>query len=367
MKKKILKPIPLNDRRSLFDAKHIQLERRRQELQDTVEREERALRNEKVKSKSKKLAKKLMFRTKYVYVAGGHFKNEVLGFLTVFNLGRSTKVRTKRLVRYDEKEPLLYLDLYERKDRDRTKTAKVFVYIHGGGWIGGVPATREAFTTKIAEAGYFVASICYGDAPKYSHPKMIENVYRALGYLKDNAEKLNIDMSEIFVGGESAGGHLSAMAGAISTNPEYAKRFTLDERAKDIKIKGLVLNCGVYDLEKATKTGFKNIGIYTQSYLGGVNVGDLDDDKKKEVSPIYWVTENFPPTYAVSAENDKLAVLTFDFVEKLADLGVNVEHYHGEGKWAVHAFAVCQGLKISKEVMRETTAFLDGLCGEDKS
>ena len=364
---KILSLTP-EERKRRFDEKHRQLEQRRQELIQTIrqyearreeiaDKEKRGEASANAKREAKRIAKKLAYYTKYIYVYSGHKKNEALGFMTVFNLGRSHKVRTTRLLHYDKAREQ-YLDIYQRKDRDMSKKAKVFVYIHGGGWIGGIPATREAFTTKIAEAGYFVASISYGDAPKYSHPAIIENVYKALGWLKDHAEEYNIDMDEIFVGGESAGAHLSAMAGAISTNPEYNARFNLDERSRNQKIKALVLNCGVYDMEKSISTGFKNINIYTQSYCGGTPVSDLDEDLKKEISPIHFVTENFPPTFAISAENDKLAVLTFDLVEKLYDLGVPVETYHGEGKWAVHAFAVSQGFKISKEAMQGTLVFL---------
>lgn len=362
-KKKILKPIiPLEERRRLFDIKHLQLERRRLALINSIKRDEaeakRLAGTENAKKKVKKLAKSVAYRTKYIYVAGGHFKNEMLGFVTIFNLGKSHKVKATRLLRYDEKNPALYLDVYQRKDRDVTKKAKVFVYIHGGGWIGGYPLTREAFTTKIAEAGYFVASIRYGDAPKYAHPTMIENVFKAIGWLKDNAEKYNIDMDSIFVGGESAGGHLSAMAAAIVTNPEYGARFNIDDRLRNQHIAGLVLNCGVYDVEKTALSGFRNADIYTQSYCGGVPVTELDEDKKKEISPIYWVTKDFPPTYAISAENDKVAVLTFDLVEKLYDLGVPVEQYHGEGRWAVHAFAVSQGFRISREALDGAVDFM---------
>ena len=371
----ILKPIPLEERKRLFDVKHLQLEMRRQALLKTIKKyearqaeiEAKAKRGEmtaKLKKEAKQIAKKLVYYTKYIYVYSGHKKNEALGFVTVFNLGRSFKVRTIRGLHYDKAREL-YLNIYQRKDRDMSKKAKVFVYIHGGGWIGGIPATREAFTTKIAEAGYFVASISYGDAPKYAHPVITQNIFKAIGWLKDHAEEYNIDMDEIVVGGESAGAHLSAMTAAILTNPEYAKRFKLDERACNQKIKGLVLNCGVYDIEKTVASGFRNVDVYTQSYCGGTAVCDLDEDMKKEISPIYFVTENFPPTFAISAENDKVAVLTFDLVKKLYDLGVYVEQYHGEGRWAVHAFAVSQGFKISKEAMSGALRFMSKLWHED--
>lgn len=355
---------------SPFDLKHDQLEKRRDELERRIKREEREAKivlakenlkefSAKAKKHAKKQAKKAAYDAKYLYVAGGHAKNEFLGWLTIFSFHRSHKIKATRFIRYAEDDKRLYLDFYERKDRDRIKKAKVFVYIHGGGWIGGLPETREAYTTKLCEkTGYFVASLYYGDAPFYGHPQMIENVYKAFAWLKEHAEEYNIDMDSIFVGGESAGAHLSSMAGAISSNPEYAAHFSLDERSKNQKISALMLNCGVYDFPKAVRTGFKNIGIYTQSYCKGIPVVECDEALQKEVSPINWVTKDFPPTFAVSAENDKLAVLTFDLVKKFQDLGVAYEHYHGEGKWAVHAFPVAQFLKISKEVMKRTVAFL---------
>lgn len=354
-----------------FKQKRQQLEQRRLALLSRVDRnvkkaEELIKRDTaKARSQAKKLIKRAKFDLQYSYVEGGHIKNEILGMLTLFNLGRSYKVKTERHIKFDPSDGRLYLNIYQPKKRDMSKRMKVFVYIHGGGWIGGWPESREAFTTNVAAAGYFVASLYYGDAPMYAHPKMIENIYKALGWLKDHAEQYNIDMDSIFVGGESAGAHLSAMAGCIATNPEYNARFDLDERARHQKIEGLVLNCGIYDMVKALDTGFKNIGIYTQSFCGGTQLMDMPEEFKREVSPIYWVTADFPPTYAISAENDKLAVLTFDLVDKLFDLGVYVGHYHGEGKLAVHAFAVSQGFKISKLAMRGVKEFLSAVCKEE--
>ncbi len=371
MKRRIFTTLDNLAKRDIFDAKYAQLEKRRENLDKQIRREEREAKivlakenvvefTAKAKKYAKKQAKKAAYDAKYLYVAGGHAKNEFLGWLTIFSFHRSHKVKTTRFVRYDDDDKRLYLDFYERKDRDRNKKARVFVYIHGGGWIGGLPETREAYTTKLCEkTGYFVASLYYGEAPFYGHPEMIQNVYKAFAWLKEHADEYNIDMDRIFVGGESAGAHLSSMAGAISTNPEYAAHFDLDERSKNQRISALMLNCGVYDFPKAVHTGFKNIGIYTQSYCKGTPVEECSEELQKEISPINWVTKDFPPTFAISAENDKLAVLTFDLVKKLQDLGVSYEHYHGEGKWAVHAFPVAQFLTISQEAMKRTIAFLN--------
>ncbi len=306
----------------------------------------------------KAFQEKLLYDIKFAYVRTGHAKNELLGLLTVFNARRSMNVRVKRQVHYAPDDDRLYLNIYERKDRDPEIKAPVFVYIHGGGWIGGLPETREAFNTRIAEAGYFVVSLYYGHSPFYPHPEPIQNIYKAFAWLKENAEEYNIDADSIFVGGESAGAHLSAMAGAISSDPEYNARFDLDPRSRHQNIAGLVLNCGVFDLEKAIGLPFRNIELYVQSYCGGKPFGELTEEEKKEISPIYHITKDFPPTFAISAQYDALAILTFDLVEKLRELGVEVEHYHGTGKVAVHAFAVVQALRISREAMFGIRSFL---------
>ena len=301
---------------------------------------------------------RLLYDLKYAYVKSGHVKNELLGFLTVFNAKRSFRVKVRRFVQYAPDNKRLYLDIYERKDRNPSVKSPVFVYIHGGGWIGGLPETREAFNTRIAEAGYFVASLYYGHSPYYPHPEPIQNIYKAFAWLKEHAEEYNIDTEAIFVGGESAGAHLTAMAGAISTNPEYNARFDLDERSRHQRFAGLVLNCGVFDLEKARTLPFRNIDLYVQSYCGGKPFDRLSEEEKKEISPIHHVTHDFPPVFAVAAERDPLAVLTFDMAKVLQQNGVECELYFGTGRCAVHAFAVVQILKISRQAMFGIRAFL---------
>ena len=356
-KKRKTAPVP-------FREKYEKLRERQREFRASLAANRarvRALMKEntaKAKAEAKKLARKIAFGVKYTYALGGRLRNEIVGMLTVYNFGRAVFLHIKRRIRFDPNDEKLYLNIYYPLGKREGKY-KVFLYIHGGGWMGGWPESREAFTTRIATAGYFVASIYYGEAPKYAHPRMIENIYTAIGYLREHADELNIDMDKIAIGGESAGAHLAAMAACISSNPEYAARFKLDERSKAQKFAAAVLNCGVYDLEKTVASGFRRAGIYTQAYCGGVPVKETDPQLRKEISPIYWVTSAFPPTFAISAENDKLALLTFDLIDKFIQSGVPYEHYHGEGRFAVHAFAVTMALKASRQAMKEIRKFLN--------
>lgn len=204
----------LRERQRLFHAALKENRERRRELmkENTAQ----------AKAKAKKLARRISFGIKYTYAMGGRLRNEIVGMLTVYNFGRAVFLHVKRHIRFDPSDEKLYLNIYYPLGKHKGRY-KVFLYIHGGGWMGGWPESREAFTTRIATAGYFVASVYYGEAPRYAHPKMIENIYKAIGWLRDHADELDIDMESIVVSGESAGAHLAAMAACISTNPEYAQ------------------------------------------------------------------------------------------------------------------------------------------------
>jgi acetyl esterase/lipase len=264
---------------------------------------------------------------------------EKLAGKTVFNLNMTDGVEIKRKIQYCSDDSELYLNICQPEEKLSYKLP-VIVYLHGGGWIAGSPEGREAFTTRLAKAGFFVVSVFYGLSPRYIHPVPIINIYKAIEWLYDNQEKYNLDLSQIAVGGESAGGHLSAIIGAISSSEEYKKLFFLPEKSKDIKVGALFLNCGIYEISRVLNSGFKHIKIFVTCYFGN-SLRRLSKDKKlKEMSPINYITPNFPSSYIITAENDRLADNSYRFMEKLKENGVKYTHFHGEGIFAVHAFPV---------------------------
>jgi acetyl esterase/lipase len=293
---------------------------------------------------------------KYKRTIKASIRAEKLASKMVFNLNMTDGVEIKRKIKYCDNAEL-YLNICQPQEKASSKLP-VFIYLHGGGWIGGSPEGREAFTTRIASFGVFVVSVFYGLSPKYTHPVSVQNIYKAIEWLYDNEERLNIDLSNTFVGGESAGAHLSAIIGAISSNEEYKKIFALPQKSKDINFRGLFLNCGIYDISRVINSGFKHIKIFVSCYFGN-SMRRLSKDKRlKEMSPINYVTKLFPNSYIITADTDKLADNSYRFMEKLEENGVNCTHYHGKGLLAMHAFPVSQILKITQEVMNGLEKFI---------
>ena len=87
----------------------------------------------------------------------------------------------------------------------------VLVYSHGGGWIAGSRAQYDRICRYLAHTvPCIVVFVDYRLAPRYKFPVPLEDVYAALRWAYADAKSLNADPRRIAVGGDSAGGNLSA-------------------------------------------------------------------------------------------------------------------------------------------------------------
>ncbi|HEU4631593.1 MAG TPA: alpha/beta hydrolase [Gemmatimonadaceae bacterium] len=112
------------------------------------------------------------------------------------------------------------LDVYEpESDGDRANRPAVLV-IHGGAWRGGDKAWGEQFADELCPYGYVVFSINYrlSGRPHGRWPAQIEDVQKALRYVRAHAARFRIDPDRIAALGMSAGGHLATMV-ALRDDP----------------------------------------------------------------------------------------------------------------------------------------------------
>jgi arylformamidase len=123
-------------------------------------------------------------------------------------------------------QPNAKLDLvYGKRPRNRLdyfscgrSGAPLFVFIHGGYWQRN---EKEAFAF-VAEGplphGIDVATIGYTLGPDARLAEIVAECHAALTYLAAHAGKLGFDAGRLFVGGWSAGGHLTA---ATASHPAF--------------------------------------------------------------------------------------------------------------------------------------------------
>lgn len=111
-------------------------------------------------------------------------------------------------------EEALKLDLYEPVGDDNEQRP-IFMFIHGGGYTGGDKYDAAEFSSELAKRGYVVVSVNYRlkKDPFLNFSSTLSDAYEDISdvieWIKDNAEIYGMDASQIVIGGDSAGGHLS--------------------------------------------------------------------------------------------------------------------------------------------------------------
>jgi arylformamidase len=131
-----------------------------------------------------------------------------------------------------------WLDIY----RSGKSAAPVFVFIHGGAWRSGrskdFAAPAEMFLA--AGAHYVVPDFAWVQDVGGNLMVLADQVRRAIAWIYKNIVRFGGDPSRIYIGGQSSGGHLTAVA--LTT--DWKRDFGLPTEL----IKGGLCVSGMYDL-----------------------------------------------------------------------------------------------------------------------
>ncbi len=126
--------------------------------------------------------------------------------------GNSPDMASVNDFRIETPETILPARLYRPHSAPPEATA-LLVYFHGGGWSFGSIDTHDHICRRLAIAlDGLVLSIGYRLAPENKFPAAVEDAINAATWASDNARMLGADPAKLFLGGDSAGGNLAAVA-----------------------------------------------------------------------------------------------------------------------------------------------------------
>jgi arylformamidase len=133
------------------------------------------------------------------------------------------------------------LDIYQTK-RAAGTAVPVFVFIHGGAWRSGRSKDYAGPAEMFLAAGahYVVPDFAWVQDVGGNLRVLADQVRRAVAWIYENAPRLGGDPNRLYLGGQSSGGHLAAVA--LTT--DWPREFGLPA---DL-IKGGICISGMYDL-----------------------------------------------------------------------------------------------------------------------
>ncbi|UWX97819.1 alpha/beta hydrolase [Arthrobacter zhaoxinii] len=217
------------------------------------------------------------------------------------------------------------LDLF-LPDVPARKPLPVVMWIHGGAWISGSKDDVAPYLKLLAGYGYAVLGVGYSISPEAVYPTAVKELNAALGFIRERADRYGLDPDRIVLAGDSAGAQLAAQLALVITNPEYARDTGVIPAAGPGQLRGIVLNCGVFDLDSVARmAGPVGWGLRKAlwAYTGSRNWAATPAADHMCIPK--HVDHRFPPTYISSGNGDNLTLeQSIPLADRLEDLGVPV-------------------------------------------
>lgn len=208
-----------------------------------------------------------------------------------------------------------------------TSPLPIIIDIHGGAWVYGYKEINKPFCLTLAKAGFVVVNINYRLLPEVSFPENLRDIFAAFNWVEANAKEFYGDLNNVFLVGDSAGGHLAATATAAVVDSEFAKKCGV---RSSLKFKALGMICPATDIEKFTKRDRIPILKYFHKIFLGEDY--RNSVYLKHLTVRNNMMEKFPPVFIISNEGDFLKRQVIDFAKECEKRGVKYEFHYTRKK-----------------------------------
>ncbi len=234
------------------------------------------------------------------------------------------------------------VEVFLLSPKDLDGKAPCLLYLHGGGFV--LPAAGYHYKNAMRyakEAGCRVVFVNYRLAPQVKHPVFFEDCYAALCRVYDNAELLQIDVSRIGIGGDSAGSTLAVGVCMMARDRQHPVRL----RFQMLPYPYLDARGNSESCRRFTDTPMWNSSLSDR--IGPMTKADPHAPEYVYYSPVEAKSlEGLPPAYIETAEFDCLHDDGILYAAKLREAGIAV--VLNETKGTMHGFDIMQKAPTTK-------------------
>lgn len=241
----------------------------------------------------------------------------------------------------------LLLDVYRPSEAGATPRPGI-ILIHGGGWTNLDKSTMERMGNFLARSGFVAFSVnyrLYGNGQN-RWPAQLDDVQRAVRWVRANAKTYNVNPQQIGAFGHSAGAQLAALLGMEDTRDNSDPALA----SYSSKVQAVVDTSGPVDfVSERSRDGDQ----FLTKFLGASY--EQNPEIWRDASPAFHVAKSNAPFLIVHGTQDQNVPIaeSEEFCKKLQAAGVPVTLIKLDDG---HTF---QAPASRRKLATETVAFFD--------
>jgi acetyl esterase/lipase len=217
------------------------------------------------------------------------------------------------------------------------------IWVVSGGWFSAHEAINPEppLVKPLLDRGYTVFAVVHGSQPKFTIPEVLNDMNRAIRFVRHNAKDYGVDPDRLGIFGGSAGGHLSLMQGTAGDLGNSDSKDPVDRTSSRVQAVACFfpptdfLNYGKPGenaIGRGTLAGFKAPFDFHELDKTTGRFERITDEAKitkigEQISPINHVSSDDPPTLILHGDADKLVPIqqAEAIVEKLKKANVEAK------------------------------------------
>jgi acetyl esterase/lipase len=197
------------------------------------------------------------------------------------------------------------------------------IFIISGGWISSAQSIEPAGYAEFLRRGYTVFTVVHGSQPTFTIPEIVEDVHRAVRFVRFHAREYGIDPDRLGISGASSGGHLALMMAVTGGAGDPLSRDPVDRVSSRVSAVACFfpptdfLNWGeagrVLDVHRL-QPPFRAAVDFHEFDMVRATYRPITEERRvrdilRQVSPVTHVSSSTPPTLLIHGDKDELVPL----------------------------------------------------------
>lgn len=184
------------------------------------------------------------------------------------------------------------------------------IWMVSGGWVSNHESINPGLAAIFTKRGDTVFEVVHGSQPKFSLPEIVQDIHRAVRFIRTHASEYGVDPNRLGISGGSAGGHLSLMMGSFGGPGDPNARDVVDRASSSVQ--AVACFYPPTDFLNYGKDGANALQIATLRPFWpafGITDATLAEEREKigkTFSPYYGLSPATPPTLIIHGDADTL-------------------------------------------------------------